>query len=149
VAGVLALWLQADPSLTAQDVMEVFSRTCRHPDEELSYPNNEYGYGEIDAYRGLLDILGLDKIEGISLYQPSLMHISQQDGQLRLLFDQQPSSELRLRVYSVSGVLCYEGVVEPLASEMLVSLPFTLKGLYVIQIDSRSKDFSGSQIVRM
>lgn len=149
VAGVLALWLQADPSLTAQDVMEVFSRTCRHPDEELSYPNNEYGYGEIDAYRGLLDILGLDKIEGISLYQPSMMHISQQDGQLRLLFDQQPSSELRLRVYSVSGALCYEGVVEPLASEMLVSLPFTLKGLYVIQIDSRSKDFSGSQIVRM
>ena len=149
VAGIIALWLQANPRLTPQDVMDIFSRTCRHPDEELTYPNSEYGYGEIDAYRGLLDILGLDKIEGISLHQPSLMHISQQDGQLKLLFDQQPSSELRLRVYSVSGSLCYEGVIQPLTSEMFVTLPFTLKGLYVIQIDSRSKDFSGSQIVRM
>lgn len=149
VAGIIALWLQANPRLSTQDVMKVFSRTCRHPEEELTYPNNEYGYGEIDAYRGLLDILGFDKIEGISLQQPSLLRISQKDGQLRLLFDQQPSSELRLRVYSVSGTLCYEGVVQPRTSEMLVSMPFTLKGLYVIQIDSLSKEFSGSQIVRM
>ena len=129
--------------------MDLLSRTCRHPDENLTYPNNEYGYGEIDAYRGLLDILGLDKIEGISLHQPSLLHISWQDGQLRLLFDQQPSSELRLRVYSVSGTLCYEGIIQPLTSELFVTLPFTLKGLYVVQTDSRSKEFSGSQIVRM
>lgn len=149
VAGIIALWLQANPRLTPQDVMDLLSRTCRHPDENLTYPNNEYGYGEIDAYRGLLDILGLDKIEGISLHQPSLLHISRQDGQLRLLFDQQPSSELRLRVYSVSGTLCYEGIIQPLTSELFVTLPFTLKGLYVVQIDSRSKEFSGSQIVRM
>lgn len=149
VAGIIALWLQANPRLTAQDVMELFSRTCRHPEEELTYPNNEYGFGEIEAYRGLLDILGIDKIEGISLHQPSLLRITQKDRQLRLLFDKQPLSELRLRVYSVSGILCYEDIIQPLNSELFVSLPSVLKGLYVIQIDSKNKDYSGSQIIRL
>ena len=149
VAGIIALWLQANPHLTTQDVMALFSRTCRHPEEGLTYPNNEYGYGEIDAYRGLLDILGIDKIEGISLHQPSLLCISQNNGQLRLLFDQQPSSELQLKVYSVSGTLCYEGVIQPFASEVFVPLPSILRGLYVVQINSQNHEFSGSQIIRI
>ena len=63
VAGTIALWLQAVPTLTREDIIGVFSRTCRKPDETLTYPNNVYGHGEIDAYRGLLDILGIDKNE--------------------------------------------------------------------------------------
>lgn len=149
VAGVIALWLQANPRLTAKDVIEVFSRTCRQPEAELTYPNNEYGYGEIDAHRGLLDILGLNRIEGVSLHQPQLLHITQQDGQLRLTFDHQPSSELRIRIYSVSGALCLERHIQPQASEVLVSLPSLLRGLYVVQTDCRNNAYSGSQIIRM
>ena len=66
VGGVIALWLQAKPTLTPADIKGIFSRTCSHHDPSLSYPNNEYGYGEIDAYRGLLDILGINGIEGLS-----------------------------------------------------------------------------------
>lgn len=62
VAGVIALWLQAKPDLTPADILGVFSRTCRHPDSNMSYPNNEYGYGEIDAYQGLLDVLSMTSI---------------------------------------------------------------------------------------
>lgn len=71
VAGTIALWLQANPLLTRQDVLGVFSRTCTHPDATLQYPNNEYGYGEIDAYAGLLDILGLPTtLPQLSRHQP-------------------------------------------------------------------------------
>ena len=63
VAGAIALWLQAKPDLTPADILGVFSRTCRCPDSNLSYPNNEYGYGEIDVYRGLLDVLSMTGIE--------------------------------------------------------------------------------------
>ena len=55
VAGIIALWLQANPNLTRDDIIGVLQRTSRHPEEGLSYPNNKYGYGEIDAYRGLLE----------------------------------------------------------------------------------------------
>ena len=65
VAGVIALWLQAKPDLTREEIIDAFSHSCRQPDESLTYPNSEYGYGEIDAYRGLLYLLGIDGIKNI------------------------------------------------------------------------------------
>ena len=57
VGGIIALWLQACPTLTREQVVEVLAHTCRHHDEALSYPNNSYGFGEIDAQAGLEYIL--------------------------------------------------------------------------------------------
>lgn len=57
VAGAIALWLQADPMLTPADCLEIFSKTCTHYDTSLSYPNNLYGYGQIDVAAGLREVL--------------------------------------------------------------------------------------------
>lgn len=57
VAGAIALWLQADPTLTSADCLEIFSKTCTHYDTSLSYPNNLYGYGQIDVAAGLGEVL--------------------------------------------------------------------------------------------
>ncbi|MBM6993023.1 MAG: S8 family serine peptidase [Prevotella sp.] len=59
VAGIIALWLQANPRLTAEDCLRIFSLSCRRPDSTLDYPNNLYGYGEIDAYEGIKAVLGM------------------------------------------------------------------------------------------
>lgn len=69
VSGIVALWLQADPTLTPEKVREVIQKTSRQHDYGLPYPNDHYGYGEIDAYRGLLEILQLTSINEISLNQ--------------------------------------------------------------------------------
>ena len=53
VGGIIACWMQAFPRLTYQDAMEAIAATSRQPDPELSYPNNYYGYGEIDAQAGM------------------------------------------------------------------------------------------------
>lgn len=65
VAGIIALWLEANPRLTTQDCLDIFSRTCRRYDPSLAYPNTLYGYGEIDAYEGLRAVLGMP-VSGIS-----------------------------------------------------------------------------------
>ena len=57
VAGAIALWLQADPMLTPTDCLEIFSKTCTRYDTSLSYPNNLYGYGQIDVAAGLKEVL--------------------------------------------------------------------------------------------
>lgn len=57
VAGAIALWLQADPTLTPADCLEIFSKTCTRYDTSLSYPNNLYGYGQIDVSAGLREVL--------------------------------------------------------------------------------------------
>lgn len=57
VTGAIALWLQADPTLTPADCLEIFAKTCSHYDASLSYPNNLYGYGQIDVAAGLREVL--------------------------------------------------------------------------------------------
>lgn len=64
VTGIIALWLQANPRLTPADCLRIFGKTCRRPDPSLSYPNNLYGYGEIDAYAGIQEVLGME-VSGI------------------------------------------------------------------------------------
>ena len=63
VAGIIAQWMEAIPTLTREQVLEAFAATCHHHDTSLTYPNNDYGYGEIDAEAGLAYLM--DKYDGI------------------------------------------------------------------------------------
>ena len=58
VAGIIAQWMEAIPTLTREQVIEAFQATCRHPNPSVIYPNNDYGYGEIDAEAGLNYLMG-------------------------------------------------------------------------------------------
>lgn len=63
VGGIVALWLQACPTLTREQALEAIAATSSHPDASLDYPNNTYGYGMIDAEAGLQYIL--DNFTGV------------------------------------------------------------------------------------
>lgn len=52
VGGIVALWLQLCPTLSPQDILQVIQATSHRYDPQLPYPNNEYGWGEIDALEG-------------------------------------------------------------------------------------------------
>lgn len=148
VAGTIALWLQAKPDLTRDDIMDVFSRTCRHPEDGLSYPNNKYGYGEIDAYGGLLDILGLTAIPAISRQQPSTVRMTARDGQLLLAFDQLPSAPVTVSIYSAAGTLLLRQQLSPSSLQAAIALPPTATGICVVQINSSEPGITGSQLIR-
>ena len=66
VTGTIALWMQADQTLTTEKIKDIMAHSSRQPDNTLTYPNNQYGYGEIDAYEGLKYIKGLTGIESIT-----------------------------------------------------------------------------------
>lgn len=148
VAGTIALWLQAKPTLTRDEILDVFRRTCSHPEQDITYPNNDYGYGEIDGYRGLLDILGASSIEGLSIHQPSGVRITANNRQLQLSFAQTPNTEVNIRVYSLSGTLKYQTRLIPTASEVSIPLPIMSEGVYAVQI-SGSERLTGSQLIRL
>lgn len=71
VAGIVALWLQANPQLSPDDIKEIIKETSIKPEEGMEYPNNTYGYGLIDAYYGIQKILydatGIKRIENTAL----------------------------------------------------------------------------------
>ena len=149
VAGTIALWLQACPTLTHDDILQVFRRTCRHPDPELSYPNTIYGYGEIDAYRGLLDILGADQIEGLSLHQPAALHVRPWGNGLRLMTDTPVTETISVRLYSLSGTCLHQASVRIDGTEAFLPLPPLAAGVYAVQLNASLKTLSGSQLVRL
>ena len=149
VAGTIALWLQAKPTLTTDEIREIFHRTCQHPDPDMEYPNYIYGYGEIDAYRGLLDILGADRIEGISLHQPSRLHIYPLEGELRLVADAPMTETLKVKIYNLSGTCIYETSVSINGTEVILPLPPHAADVYAIQIETPTPELRGSQLVRL
>lgn len=148
-AGVIALWLQACPTLTPHDVMHIISHTSRRVDPTLSYPNNLYGYGEINAYAGLLYILGIDGVTGISHSTPHDVAISPlSGGRLKLAFASQPSQSLTATVYSLSGNIIDSQSFMPTADSHVLQLPASASGVVVVQISGENQ-YQGSQLIRI
>lgn len=149
VAGTIALWLQAKPTLTREEIIDVFSRTCRQPDNTLSYPNNEYGYGEIDAYRGLLDILGLTTVETLSQHQPAAAQMRVADGLLYLTFNRQPTAPLIVSVYAVNGQQLSQMRLHPSSMQAQLPLGPLPPGIYAVQLQSAEPSLTGSGLIRI
>jgi subtilisin family serine protease len=147
LAGVIALWLEACPTLSPDDILGVLERTCHHNDRSLSYPNNYYGYGEVDAYRGLLDILGLGKIEGLSTH-PTKARIVVADGVMEVVVADASAVPSTVSVYSLSGKLVAKSRMPAGSSRCRLALGALRPGeVCVVQIDGDAA-FSGSMLVR-
>lgn len=149
VAGTIALWLQAKPTLTPDDIRGILRRTCKHPEEQLTYPNNLYGFGEIDAYKGLLDILGIDGIKELSHHQPQGVRVTAQNGMLHLLFAKKPTEPVLLSIYAISGALLHRQWLSNTTQDAALPLPIKTSGIYAIQLTGKDKSITGSQLIRL
>jgi hypothetical protein len=150
VAGCIALWLQANPMLTPDDIITLFSETCNHLDASLTYPNNTYGYGEIDVYRGLLHILGIDGIEGISQEQPRGVCFALEGGSmLRISYTKPSDVSTQLRVYSTAGSMLLTQQLPVGQESMQVDLSSLPTGVYAVQLTSSDPLVCGSTLVRI
>ena len=153
VGGAIALWLQAKPTLTPEEAMDVIAHTSSHYDESLSYPNNEYGYGQIDVYRGLLYILGIDGIEGLSQHQPkavSILPIGQ--GRLQLHFEGNEglsTPSFSIRIFNTSGQLVSTQTLTGGQEEYTIDLSSLPRGVYAVQVNTGQPTTTGSTLVRL
>lgn len=143
VTGTIALWMQADPTLTTAKIKEVIAASSRKPDSELQYPNNQYGHGEIDAYRGLCYLLGVDQIEGVTAAQPQKAAFHLNGKRLTVDFAAIVSQHTELKVYSIDGRLL---LTEQGTSIDLSSLPH---GVYAVQLNTGNKATTGSTLIRI
>lgn len=146
VAGAIALWLQAKPDLTPQEIKDVLHHTCHHYDESMPWPNQEYGYGEIDVYRGLLYILGIDRIEAVSKHHTSAL-VRYADNQLCVSFEEPLSSSVRLRLYNMSGRLVHTAALKSGQTSYSLPLHSLPSGIYALQLDGPSA-VKGSTLIR-
>ncbi len=144
VTGAIALWLQANPSLTTKQILEVFEHTCTKPDPTLTYPNSVYGYGQIDVYNGLLYILNIPtKIPGLSTHQPAKVTFSLQGSILTAEFAGRDTSGAHITVYDLEG--------RPVASALNYTIDLSMlpKGVYAVQLKTNSSSTTGSTLIRL
>ena len=107
VAGIVALWLQAKPDLTPDDVLTVIKNTS-HAIEPI--PNNHSGAGVIDAYAGLCNILGVaNAIPALSKNQPEHVTFRLVGN---LLYADGADDGTPVTVYSLSGTVLQNTTVQ-------------------------------------
>ncbi len=148
VGGTVALWLQANPSLTRQDVMNIIAKTSIPLDDTSVVPNNKWGYGRIDVYHGLLAALQLDGIKEISLHQPhkASIHMSK-DGFATVELDEAASSDFAVSVYSIGGIKLKTEHLYRGKKSYRIDFTQLSTGIYALQVTG-NKSITGSTLIR-
>jgi subtilisin family serine protease len=57
VTGVIALMLQAEPDLSYEQIIQIFTQTARTDAQTGSVPNNYFGAGRIDAFAAVQSVI--------------------------------------------------------------------------------------------
>ena len=70
VSGIVALWLQADPTLTLDDVKDILAHTSRNDEFTAANPIR-WGYGKIDAAAGIEYIKRPTTVTEVAIEEPS------------------------------------------------------------------------------
>jgi len=135
-AGVIACWLEADNNLTYDDVVDVFKHTSRSDSYTGSVPNNTWGYGKLNAYTGLIRILGLDtdvanvsdEQKVIGYFSDDVAHVAGIDG------------EADIRIIDMSGKTLYSNNFENLSKgdEVEIDMSSMPDGIYVINVNGEN-----------
>lgn len=129
VTGAIALWLEANPNLTPDDVRDIISRTAVRDKFTGSEPNNDCGYGKMDAYAGIRDILGLTSaIDNVAVSDNSTK-VWVENGST--IYCATPGTATA-SIYSMSGALVDSFTVTPDSRSFNAS--HLAKGIYVVNV---------------
>jgi len=139
VTGVLATWLQANPNLTPDKVKAIFQNSAindSYTGDILPNGNNTWGYGKIDAFNGLLEVIKqYTSIEDMPVLPQSIIMYSGNNQQLNLLFTQEDTN-VKINVFNVNGqqVLGKNFNEISIKQEETIDLNGLPKGLYIVKI---------------
>ena len=140
-AGIIALWLQAAHdkgiTLTIDKVKDIIKEST-DTDEFTQKAGIRAGYGKLNAYKGLLKVLGLPTaISELSQHQPQGMTFRIADGRL---YAEGAEDGTAVTLYNLSGTIVRQSQVAGGA----VSLDGLQPGVYAVQIGRL-----GSTLIRL
>jgi hypothetical protein len=139
VAGVVALMLEANPTLTPDTIRGLLCKYATVDTEIKEENKNVRGYGKVDAFTALVNINNRDDLPlAVHLIPtrdagdvPSLFTIvpNPNSGSFRLHFSDADKGEME--VYSLNGTLQFR---RPVAPDEELTLPNLPMGVYVIRL---------------
>lgn len=130
-AGIVALWLQAaadkGKTLSNADIKDIIKNTS-DTDEYTKKYGSRFGAGKMNAYKGLLYVLGIDtSIPTLSKEQPSNVSFRVSGD---IVYTDGAEDGVEVTVYNLQGVAVRQTTVQGGA----ISLEGLPKGVYAVQL---------------
>lgn len=148
VAGVMALWLQADPSLSPEKAKQILQASAAND----SFTGNvrqsgspQWGYGKVDAYKGLQMCLesGVDMVASNGVQ----CSCSVTDGTLQVLLSGD-SNDVEVSVYSPSGRLVGRNAVHELNALTPLCVSGIPSGVAIVKVGTSSSSHTLKVVAR-
>ena len=155
VTGIIALWLEANPKLTYDQVIEIFQKTGRRSNQTGEADANGWnataGYGKIDAYEGLKMALEMANETGINevINTEAPVSIQKEQGAWKVLFNND-ETYADLQVYATNGTLVKSVRLNAprRGEEHVVSLTDMTPGVYLFRVATTASQSTRKMIVK-
>lgn len=143
MTGVLALWLQADPSLTMADVLRIIEATSTRDSHTTASPER-FGYGKVNAAEGLRYILAnastgsiaADPAQSVILTPTATGYDITVAG----------SSHLSASLYDMQGRCVADASSR--TNTLSVSTQSLASGIYLLKVNGTDLDYSAKIVCR-
>lgn len=131
VAGTIALWLQADPTLTVDEVREIAMSTAMTDYTDFGDPR--WGAGQIDALAGLRKVLSTAAINDVAADNRHSPLITNTDGSLNIAYPGTGTFEVKL--FTLSG----NEVASVVATDTAAAIDTSTlaKGIYICRVNAK------------
>lgn len=136
VAGSIALWLEANPHLTVDQVKEIIAKTAIR-DEQVNSTREQtrWGAGKFNTLAGLKEAIRMSGIQGITTdHHNDRLIMTHLGGRLYTVFVG-TSDKLTTNVYSTDGKLVYSSKTE--GDEATIDLSSLSAGIYIVNVNGQ------------
>ena len=133
VAGTVALWLEADPTLTAERVIEIFKTTSVASTSTDPLIVKQWGAGKLDALEGIKEVLrtkGSGGIEGIIVDSTGYVITPEGDRAWNVIID--GASRVDATLYNLQGIAMVHAAGE--YGEVTLDASSVAPGVYMLTV---------------
>lgn len=146
-AGIVALMLQADPTLNPAEVLQILKETAILDNFTGNIPlqqgNNTWGWGKINAYQALKKVLEALGVETISASGDlaCILYPNPNKGNYSIDYNTAKSETLQLEVFSITGakITARDWKVDPGSNTTTINLQQVPKGVYFTKLTSGTR----------
>lgn len=133
VAGVMALWLQADPTLTISEVKEILKETAVKDTQTAAAPNR-FGFGKIDALAGLKKIIASVAVKDVVAESEILIS---ETGRGTYDIFAPGAKNITAVLYSINGAQA--ALVTEAGENATISAEGLASGIYILRVNADGK----------
>src|SRR5574344_1925229 len=146
VTGIIATWLQYKPTLTVEEIKDIFDNTAISDYYVKKYHNVKSGRGKIDAYGGL-KYQFTTNIGNPECAQHQLLIYPSADGKVNI-YAQGETGNIHVGVYAASGMTVLNRTIATTDGSATLDLGNMPKGLYIIKVEGVKARGSNTLTVR-